>query len=110
MPRPIRPAPTAAKRGRGAAGPSVAVMQAPLQFCGWQAVEAERLERARAVAQVAAEEAADDREQPVRDRRVDTGMARDRGEERKAEDGVLGDVAVRVEVDVLTPVARLDEL
>ncbi|MCY1203359.1 hypothetical protein D9M72_148620 [compost metagenome] len=37
-------------------------------------------------------------------------MARGRGQEGQAEFGVFGDVAVRVQVDVLAPVARLDEL
>ena len=100
------------RRRRSAAhGLSVAVVQ-PLLAArrGVRAGQAERFEVRGPLAQVAAEEAADDREQAVRDRRVDAGEARRRGEEGEAELGVLGDVAVRVQVDVLAPVARLDEL
>ena len=51
-------------------------MQQLLQRSAIEAVQAERFQRARPAAQVAAEKAARDREQPVRDRRVDAGMAR----------------------------------
>src|SRR6478736_9858671 len=100
MPRPIRPAPTAAKRGSVApSAPSLRVLASPRGGCSppWggpasdcsfpivqpllelrrrQAGEAERFERARTLAQIAAEEATDDGQQAVRDRRVDTDEAR----------------------------------
>ena len=109
MPRPMRPAPYGGV-ARASSRAATRRRAAALQRGAVEAGEAERLERARPVAQVAAEEAAGHGEQAVRDRRVDAAPARHRGEEGQAELGVLGDVAVRVQVDVLAPVARVDQL
>ena len=92
----MRPAPTAAKRTG-----SFAIVQPLAQRVGRQVREAQGLEAARPLAQVAAEEAADDREEAMGDGRVDARMPCGRGEEGQAELGVLGDVAVAVQVDVL---------
>src|SRR5436190_18078850 len=117
MPRPMRPAPYATWRATPPARSLTSramrllpLVQQALQRGPVEAGEAERLERARAQAQVAAEEAAGDGEQAVRDRGVDAAPARHRSEEGEAELGVFRHVAMRVEVDVLAPVARAHEL
>ena len=98
MPRPIRPAPTAANLGRACprSDCSFAIVQSLLELRRRQSGEAERFEGTRALAQVAAEETADDGQQPVRDRRVNAGIAGRGGQEGEAELGIFGDVAVRM--------------
>ncbi len=85
-------------------------MQQTLQFGAAQARQTQRFEATFAAPQVTAEKAADDGEQPLRNRRVDLRPARRRGEERQAEFGVFADVAVRVQIDVFAPVAAFLQL
>src|SRR5687768_16341705 len=107
MPRPMRPAPTAAKRGSGAR--SFAIVQPLLELRRAQAGKAQAFESARARAQVAAEKTAADGKQSVCYGCVHARMECGGCQEGKPEFGVFGDVAVRMQVDVLAPVAGLDE-
>ena len=59
---------------------------------------------------IASQERADDGQQATGDRCVGTTPSGDRREKGKAELGVFGDVAMRVQVDGFAPVARVDEL
>ncbi len=93
MPRPMRPAPTAANLGARHHSPSC---RRRCSASRSKPGQAERVERARSLAQVASEEAADDGEQAVRDRRIHAGPARRRGEEGQAQLGVFEHVAVLV--------------
>ena len=81
MLRPMRPAPTAAKRATVLA----CLAQQPGHGLPVQPRQPERLEGARAPRQVAAQKSAGDREQSVRDRCFDAGPPRHRGEEGQAE-------------------------
>ena len=110
MPRPMRPAPTAATRSARVDGHSPSCSRC----CSARAVERRRGRAPRGCAAPCAGRGRGSRRRsasrPWAIGASTPHQTRDRGEEGEAELGVLGDVAVRVQVDVLAPVARLDEL
>ena len=85
-------------------------MQALLELCRRQTRQTEAFERARPAAQIAPQKATIDGQQAMRDRRIDAGVTCHRGEKSQPQFSVFCDVAVAVKIDLLAPVARLDEL
>ena len=93
--------------------PSPGQLTRPLsQICASarrQGRQPQRLQRAGPVPQVSAEDRAGHRQQSVGERRVHASPARHRGQEGEAQHRVLRHVAVRVQVDVLAPIARVHQ-
>ena len=87
MPRPMRPAPTAAKRGKPSAQRKLRLPRAAAASTrpGRQAGQAERFERRGPWRRSRPRKPADHRQQAVRDRRVHARMASGRGQESQAE-------------------------
>ena len=84
-------------------------MQMLLQRRAVERHQAQGLEGARPLAQVAPEKAAHDGQQAMRNGRIDLRPSRGRGEQGQAHLGVFRDVAVVVQINVLAPVAGLDQ-